>query len=360
MLSQIQEESMLLPIFHFLQKTQSVVKNLLSQKDLYYIIENAQWSIKHDGLSITSRLPQIDSALSVTSFGIRNSIIHYGSVNTFLHHRKKRRKGCFTVVTCFHIDLEWETAKRIPQYAHLVDLWHTSCILTKNDLIKIGIPEEKIILIPLGVSTKRFFPVSQEEKESLKEKMDIPKNAIVIGSFQKDGNGWGEGSNPKWIKGPDILCDALEKIAGKYKIFVLLSGPARGYVMNRLKNACIPYFHRYFDDPEDISSFYSATDLYLVTSRLEGGPKSILESLASGVPIISTRVGMAPEVIRSHENGILVDIEDTAAIVDGGSKFIEQADFRKSCIDNGLQDIGSYSWSNIAQQYWTKIYSQAL
>ena len=48
----------------------------------------------------------------------------------------------------------------------------------------------------------------------------------------------------------------------------------------------------------------------MVTSREEGGPRAILESMATGTPIISTKVGQAIDIINNSNNGFLVDIND--------------------------------------------------
>ena len=47
--------------------------------------------------------------------------------------------------------------------------------------------------------------------------------------------------------------------------------------------------------------------MYLVSSRVEGGPRAILESMASGTIIFSTRVGQSEEIIKNNENGFLYD-----------------------------------------------------
>jgi glycosyltransferase involved in cell wall biosynthesis len=58
---------------------------------------------------------------------------------------------------------------------------------------------------------------------------------------------------------------------------------------------------------EEMVDFYHGLDAYICASRTEGGPHPLLEAAACGIPLISTRVGIAPELIRQYENGILVD-----------------------------------------------------
>ena len=53
--------------------------------------------------------------------------------------------------------------------------------------------------------------------------------------------------------------------------------------------------------------FYQGLDALICASRTEGGPHPLLEASACQIPVISTRVGIAPELIRSGENGMLVE-----------------------------------------------------
>ena len=65
----------------------------------------------------------------------------------------------------------------------------------------------------------------------------------------------------------------------------------------------INYIHKYIDDYRFISKYYHALDMYLVTSREEGGPKAVLESMATGVTIVSTPVGQGKDLIINGYNG---------------------------------------------------------
>ena len=55
-------------------------------------------------------------------------------------------------------------------------------------------------------------------------------------------------------------------------------------------------------------------DVCLVTSRQEGGPKAVLEAMATGVPLVTTRVGQASELVHDGENGLLADVDDVGAL----------------------------------------------
>ena len=101
---------------------------------------------------------------------------------------------------------------------------------------------------------------------------------------------------------------------------------------------------------------YFICDFYLVTSRLEGGPKSILESMACGIPLISTKVGMAPDIINHGVNGFLVDIDDVETLVIKACEIIENEKLKMKLSDNGLETVKDYTWSKIASFYKKKMY----
>src|SRR4030042_5423029 len=110
-----------------------------------------------------------------------------------------------------------------------------------------GIAPEKVFLIPIAINLS-FFPVQTEEsRRQARAQLGLPESAVVIGSFQKDGNGWGEGLEPKLIKGPDVFLKTISILKESIsELFILLSGPARGYVKKGLEELKVPYKHVYF------------------------------------------------------------------------------------------------------------------
>ena len=187
----------------------------------------------------------------------------------------------------------------------------------REAILQTGIEPAKVFLIPIGVNLDIFPLGSAETTIAARQKLNIPQSAFVIGSFQKDGVGWGEGLEPKLVKGPDVFLASIRELKAQIpELYVLLSGPARGFVKAGLEAMQVPYSHFYLDLYPQISELFQALDLYLVTSRQEGGPKAILESMASGVPIISTRVGQATDLIQHGQNGWLTDMGNSEEIAD--------------------------------------------
>ena len=230
--------------------------------------------------------------------------------------------------------------------------------IVKNRLIKHGIDLSKIILIPIGVDTKFFIPPTKDQKIKAREYFKFKKEEIIIGSFQKDGEGWKEGLKPKLIKGPDIFLKVVELINKKHKIKILLTGPARGYLINGLKKRKISFIHNYLNKYSDILKYYHALDFYLVTSREEGGPMGLLESMSSGVQVVTTNVGMAPDFINK-DSGLIVNSFDPKIIAEHFNKMLSK---HNSCYSKSIKrkNILMADWNKVAKSHFENVYSKII
>lgn len=347
---------------------EDAIANILSngRYELSYITENADWIIRAIGSHITTFLNReglIKSRITTTHLGLRNQIIHFGSVGTFISERMtlKIDPSNRFVLTWFHLVPNDIRTKFLSEVTKKVDIIHTACQITKNRFIELGVSENKIVVIPLGVDISLFNPSTLTEKKIAKRRLNIPSDKAVIGSFQKDGVGWRKGLKPKLIKGPDIFVRVMEKLSKDYPIFVLLVGPSRGYVEKELQKRNIPFRSiGYLKDFKKIAKYYNALDLYLITSRIEGGPKQILEAWASGIPVVSSKVGMVPDIAKDGENALLTEIEDVNQITYKTREVIENEELKKELINNGLKAVQDYSWEKISREYYNKIYQKVL
>ncbi len=341
----------------------------IKRKKIYYIVESIEWVTNWEGRYISENVyalyKQPIKVLKTSKFRIsriKRQIIHFGSRSTYLPHNYHYvNKDNYIVLTWYHgTDDDIDYIKILPEISKDLAIIHTSCSLTKKKLIEWGADEEKITVIPIGIDVDYFNETKINTKENIRKKYNIPNSSICIGSFQKDGEGWGEGYNPKNVKGPDIFCEVVERLKKKYPIFILLSGPARGYVKKRLSSSGIPFKHIYFKNPLDVAQLYRALDLYLISSRTEGGPKALLESFASGVPLASTDVGMVHDLGRDSYNAMISEVDDIKNLVYNCQKIIDDDSLKKKIISGGFKTVKDYDWKVIARRYYEEIYSKFL
>jgi len=335
---------------------------------LYYIAPGVNWSLDWDGTYITRQVEkQFGLKAKVVSSAPRLSgqLVHCASlwemagyVQTPLSERNS------IVGTIFHgqkDEPQFQGAfEKVLAYKEKFARIHTASKIMEKRLIAWGVPPEKLIRIPLGVDLHDFRPAGADQKALRRRELGISDNVICIGSLHKDGVGRGEGREPKLIKGPDIFLDVVEKVKKIQAVFVLLSAPARGYIKAGLERLGIPYKHVVLDDYLQIPSLYQALDIYLMTSREEGGPKGVLESMATGIPVVATRVGLVPELISSGVNGLVAESEDIEMLSAGVLQLCDQPGLRQQFSERGLETIKDYNWPQIAVRYYHELYKPIL
>ena len=143
------------------------------------------------------------------------------------------------------------------------------------------------------------------DRDQEREKLGLTSDEFVIGSFQRDTEGH-DLISPKLEKGPDLFLKYIKKFDN---VHVLLGGWRRQYVINELKKCGIKYTYKEMVNFDSLKRMYTACDLYVVSSRYEGGPQAVLEASSMKVPIVSTNVGMASEVLSEN---CVVSLEDEA------------------------------------------------
>lgn len=312
---------------------------------LYIISDYANWSLDHDARELLKIAQRLNIKGQINKKVVYNipQCVHYATFGYLNDDKifKDRHRISFDY---FHG--RPGTEEKFTAYFNALrknhEKMHRLRVSTKEMeavLPETGIDKNKIFRIPIGINLAYFQPQTTELKIAAKRELGIPKNAVVIGSFQKDGQGWGDGLEPKMVKGPDVFIKTLAILKNIIpELFVLLTGPARGYVKKGLDDLRIPYIHKFFNNYErEIGLFYQAIDLYIITSRQEGGPKAFFESLASGVPLVSTKVGQVADIAKHEQDACLVDVEDYEGLAHWSEKILSDQSFRDKLVANGLK-----------------------
>jgi glycosyltransferase involved in cell wall biosynthesis len=291
---------------------------------LFVMGDDFGWSIDDDRARLTAtaqRLGYEVASASWAPFARRQAVFHH---DHFAALQSRWLDSSHALgLSYFHgrpgtvgypeFDRAYEALKRHAKRIDRVQVTHEEM---QELVVSAGIDPANVHRIPIGVDLQNFPLVDETRRRRAREQFEIPQSAFVVGSFVKDGVGLGEGNEPKLVKGPDTLVAVLARLRDAIpELFVLLTGPARGYVRRELETHGFAYRHALLGSRADLGRAYHALDVTLVASRQEGGPKSVLESLAAGVPLVTTRVGQAPELLVDGESGLLADVDDVDALV---------------------------------------------
>jgi glycosyltransferase involved in cell wall biosynthesis len=183
--------------------------------------------------------------------------------------------------------------KFIKKYASLI---HSICPQTTRDIEKLEVFKIPIITKYLWIREPQFYYIHQ--KSELKKKYGISDKSFIIGNFQ----------NEKKSKSPEIFLKIMiDMIENGREIEVILCGRNRKFLIENFKKLGIKYHYFNMVPIENINELYNCLDLYIITSRYEGGPRSIIECALTRTPVISTKVGIALEFMDENS---LFDIDD--------------------------------------------------
>ncbi len=111
-------------------------------------------------------------------------------------------------------------------------------------------------------------------------------------------------------------------------------------------------------DRDDMASLYRTATVAINPSRIDNMPNSVLEAMASGVPVVSTNVGGVPFIMRDGVTGLLVQAGDPAAMAAAVRRILDDGQLATKLRDAALADVQQYAWPNVRQR-WLDVYASA-
>ena len=192
------------------------------------------------------------------------------------------------------------------------------------------LPSDCLALIPNGIDKDRFSPVTDGEKAALRNQIGLPKNIkliLFVGHFSKD-------------KCPDVLLKAwmktiVETVPETGIVFIGSTNPNHFEVdadlVYEIKEIAQPYTNErifFVENSQEIEKYYQAVDIFVLPSKREGLPNSLLEAMASGLPVIASKIdGITDWVINDGGNGLLFEKGSKDELGNSLLKLLQNKDF---------------------------------
>ena len=224
---------------------------------------------------------------------------------------KRYLKKNKVVCSVYHFeekDFERDSLKDFYKRDSYVDEYHVISPYIEKDLR--NLTTKPITYIPFWVNESIWFNIPN--KSNLRKKYNIDEESYLIGSFQRDTEG-SDLKSPKLIKGPDRFIEIVKsKKDDLNNLKVVLTGKRRQYVISELEKLNIDYVYLEMVTFEELNELYNILDLYIVSSRIEGGPQAVVECGITKTPIISTDVGFATDILSSESIFDMSNYKDAA------------------------------------------------
>ncbi|HID72235.1 MAG TPA: glycosyltransferase family 1 protein, partial [Thermoplasmata archaeon] len=210
----------------------------------------------------------------------------------------------------------------------------------KKEYIEMGVPEEKMVVMPNGVNHSLFVPMVEEEareklKNYLKQKgieLNLGENIILfVGYLRKR-------------KGVDYLVEAMPEVVKKHKDTTLFL-VGEGILEKDLKRRAVELGIRknlvfISNVPHtQMPLFINASNLIVLPTLAEGRPNIVLEAMLCGKAVVATNVSGIPELITDGKEGILVEPRKKEQLSDAISLVLEDLELRKKLGKNARSRI---------------------
>jgi glycosyltransferase involved in cell wall biosynthesis len=149
----------------------------------------------------------------------------------------------------------------------------------------------------------------------------------------------------------EVLSEHRDLFEGKIKLFIGGDGEIDRLkeIIEKNKLGNIVEYIGWVDDKKKVS-YLKKSDAYILPSYNEGLPVSILEAMSYGLPILSTRVGGTPEVLKTGENGFLFEPGDKQAMYEAINSLLQNRDLLAQYGKSSLIKVEPYLPASVAAQ----------
>jgi glycosyltransferase involved in cell wall biosynthesis len=178
----------------------------------------------------------------------------------------------------------------------------------RDDLVALGVaPRERFVVIRLGIELEERVAPEQNGRAESRRYLGIPDGRFAVGWIGRMTG----------VKRTDDVLVAFKRLRDEGVDAVLCmvgDGPDRNQLERRAKELGVIRDTLFVGYQEDVAPYYAAFDALVLPSGNEGTPVSVIEALAAGRPVVATRVGGVPDVVRHGEDGFLVEAGATGEL----------------------------------------------
>ena len=171
----------------------------------------------------------------------------------------------------------------------------------RDDLVALGVaPRERFVVIRLGIELDERVAPEQNGRAESRRYLGISGDRFAVGWIGR----------MTAVKRTDDVLIAFKSLrdSGIDAVLCMVGdGPDRVLLEQRARELGVARDTVFLGYQEDVAPFYAAFDALVLPSGNEGTPVTVIEALAAELPVVATRVGGVPDVVRDGEDGFLVE-----------------------------------------------------
>jgi glycosyltransferase involved in cell wall biosynthesis len=209
-----------------------------------------------------------------------------------------------------------------------------------------GVPAEKVTTIANGIDVQAF-------------ESGLPLPIINVNGSKVVG----VVARLDLQKGFEYLLRAIRELCNIFyelKVVIVGEGPDRKAIEDMVKEYGLQSNVILAGQQSDMPGVYAAMDVFVLPSLNEGLPMTILEAMAASKPVVATRVGAIPSVIKDGENGLLVDPRDTNGLHNAIASLLSDPNLCSRMGKKAHDWVSANYTSEVMAQKYRKLYEEVL
>ncbi|MGG3886383.1 glycosyltransferase [Brevibacillus panacihumi] len=288
-------------------------------------------------------------ALRRTFQTFRPTIIHTHGIKANFFSRLASRAMQIPLVTTVHSSLRYDYAGALAYViVSLMErgtrLWNRHYIAISKAIAEIlrkqGVPDEQISVIYNGtdLSPYRQNQLRESDRSRLRAEWEIPQDAFLFGTAARFVP----------VKGLPLMVDAFARLlreqSGDAKdslpyLVLIGDGPERTLLENKVRELGLEERVRFAGFRQDIPACLHACDAFVHSSLYEGLGYTLIEAMASEVPVVASHVGGVKEFVFHEQTGLVVQPGDTAALAREMNRLQQSEELRSRLAKNALEHV---------------------
>lgn len=191
-------------------------------------------------------------------------------------------------------------------------------------------------VVRAGIDLAKFKPATPETRLQARELLALPDDVLVVGTVARI-------DTPKAPRDWAAACALIAHQLPKAHFVWVGDGPQRSVLKADLEKAGIADRVTLTGFRDDVERLYAAFDVFLLLSLWEGLPRTIVEAMATGTPVVATAVDGNAEIVEHGTNGLLVPPGRPLEAADAVCMLAADADLRARMSAHGVQRSREFS-----------------
>lgn len=236
-------------------------------------------------------------------------------------------------------------------YSVLPDQVVTVSKFVENFLVASGVPRERITTVPTGVDFARYDRASMAG--NLREELGVPADALLVGTV----------AILRVKKGHNEILDAVPAVLQRFPTahFVFAGdGPQTANLTKRIAVEGLGDRVHMLGLRRDVTNILASLDVFVLPTHQEALGTAFIEAGAMGLPVVATHVDGVPEVVHDGRTGLLVPLQDGAAVAEAICRLLADPVYRESMGRNAAEFVRRVFSREVMAQGMEQLYKRLL